>query len=132
MIIVNFGFVKTQKLSEGSKLAKLDSHHLKEKMNEVNKKEEKLAGSLKKLEETNIKSAVQLQKDLHNELEKVSKYFYFPESLFLHFCIGISLFLSSIQSVQFLLLILKCRLPTLEFYHSFIFFFYIKDHRQTK
>lgn len=82
MIIVNFGFVKTQKLSEGSKLAKLDSHHLKEKMNEVNKKEEKLAGSLKKLEETNMKSAVQLQKDLHNELEKVSKYFYFPESLF--------------------------------------------------
>lgn len=131
MIIVNSGFVKTQKLSEGSKLAKLDSHHLKEKMNEVNKKEEKLAGSLKKLEETNIKSAVQLQKDLHNELEKVSKYFYFPESLFLHFCIGISLFLSSIQSVQFLLLILKCRLPILEFYHSFIFF-YIKDHRQTK
>lgn len=131
MIIVNFGFVKTQKLSEGSKLAKLDSHHLKEKMNEVNKKEEKLAGSLKKLEETNIKSAFQLQKDLHNELEKVSKYFYFPEFLFLHFCIGISLFLSSIQSVQFLLLILKCRLPILEFYHSFIFF-YIKDHRQTK
>lgn len=131
MIIVNSGFVKTQKLSEGSKLAKLDSHHLKEKMNEVNKKEEKLAGSLKKLEETNIKSAVQLQKDLHNELEKVSKYFYFPEFLFLHFCIGISLFLSSIQSVQFLLLILKCRLPILEFYHSFIFF-YIKDHRQTK
>lgn len=131
MIIVNSGFVKTQKLSEGSKLAKLDSHHLKEKMNEVNKKGEKLAGSLKKLEETNIKSAVQLQKDLHNELEKVSKYFYFPESLFLHFCIGISLFLSSIQSVQFLLLILKCRLPILEFYHSFIFF-YIKDHRQTK
>lgn len=84
MIIVNFGFVKTQKLSEGSKLAKLDSHHLKEKMNEVNKKEEKLAGSLKKLEKTNIKSAVQLQKDLHNELQKVSEYFYFPESLFLH------------------------------------------------
>lgn len=82
MIIVNSGFVKTQKLSEGSKLAKLDSHHLKEKMNEVNKKGEKLAGSLKKLEETNIKSAVQLQKDLHNELQKVSEYFYFPESLF--------------------------------------------------
>lgn len=84
MIIVNSGFVKTQKLSEGSKLAKLDSHHLKEKMNEVNKKEEKLAGSLKKLEETNIKSAVQLQKDLHNELEKVSKYFYFPFFAFMH------------------------------------------------
>uniref|UniRef100_K1P8Q7 Laminin-like protein epi-1 n=1 Tax=Magallana gigas TaxID=29159 RepID=K1P8Q7_MAGGI len=61
---------KTQKLSEGSKLAKLDSHHLKEKIHEVNKKEKKLAGSLKNLQETNIKSAVQLQKDLHNQLKK--------------------------------------------------------------
>lgn len=69
-------------MSEGSKLAKLDSHHLKEKIHEVNKKEEKLAGSLKNLEETNIKSAVQLQKDLHNQLKKVLKCFYFPEFIF--------------------------------------------------
>lgn len=120
---MNFRFFKTQKLSERNKLAKLDSHHLKEKMDEVNKKEENLAGSLKNLEEKNIKNAVQLQKDLHNELKKVFKYFYFPESFFF-FCIVISIFLPNIQSVHSLLLILKCRLPIfpLEFYHSFNFF----------
>lgn len=43
---------------EGSKLVKLDSYYLKEKIYEVNKKEEKLVGLLKNLEEINIKSVV--------------------------------------------------------------------------